>query len=92
MQRFLERVKSFSESNPEEGKFLKGEMKIWAGSGPGRGKTNWDTIKNQILYRVQQHKTYGHDLTPEQFIDSLFEPNPGGKIDHEIIMARFQIG
>ena len=92
MQKFVEKADSFVKAHPEEGKHLMGEMTLYASSDAGPGKVFWDAIKDQILYRVQQHKTHGQDITPEKFIDYLFEPNESGEIDHDIIMARLQIG
>lgn len=92
MQIFLNKVEAFSQENPEEGQSLRGEVMLWVSAIPGGGSTNWDIIKSQILYNVNRYNNSGCAISPEEYLDLLFEPNPAGKIDHEIIMARFQLG
>lgn len=93
-KKFLEKVIAFSEKYPYQGKVLQGQLMLYASYVPGidEKRTVWDIIKSQIDYQVGKHNGAGSSISAKDFIDYLFEPNPAGEIDAEIIMARLQIG
>lgn len=89
---FLDQVRAFETANPEEGKRLAGELMYW-GSSVGVGNQSlWDAMEAQVEHRVKVYSSEGHDISPEEFVVSLFAPNSEGQITADVIMERLQIG